>query len=449
MRGVRNFFDPYLQVSNRLEQYTLLNQNFDKVELIIMGGTFPSFDVSYQDEFVKYALKAMNDYGRFFDEGEIDFVKFKRFFELPVYVKDEARTKRIQKKLLELKGECELEKEQRKNEKSSVRCVAMCLETRPDYSKEKEINQMLKLGCTRVELGVQSVYDNVLKKIERGHSVKDSVKATQLLKDSFLKTGYHIMSGLPGSSKEMDVEVFKELFSNPDFMPDALKIYPCMVIKGTKLSEDYEKGGFTPLTTSEAMEIIIKGKKHVPEFCRVMRVQRDISSKIITSGVDITNFRQKLDEEMKKRGVKCRCIRCREPRGKTIDFDNVKMKRVDYSASGGEEVFLSLDDVKNDLLLGFLRLRIPYQPFRKEITPGSVGIRELHVYSPSVGIGKKEKGAVQHKGFGRKLMEEAEKIASEEYDAKKILVISGIGVREYYRAKLGYRNDGPYVSKKI
>ncbi len=446
MRAIRNKYDPYLQVMNRLEQYVLLNQNFDKVELIVMGGTFPSFDLRYQKNFVKNAFKAMNDFSKFYTKGEFDFVKFKEFFELPVDVKDEARVRKVQKKLMKLKGKCELGKEMKRNEKSKVRCVALALETRPDYSRKKEINNMLNLGCTRVELGVQSVYDSVLKKIERGHTIQDTVKATQLLKDSFLKVGFHIMPGLVG--KERDSKMFEELFTNSDFMPDALKIYPCMVMPGTKLYEKYKKGKFKPISTKEAIDRIIEGKKFIPEFCRVMRVQRDVPTKVTSAGVDITNLRQKLDEEMQKRGVKCRCIRCREPRGKKLGFDNIKLKRIDYVASSGEEKFLALEDVKNDILLGFLRMRKPYKPFRKEITDRSIGVRELHVYSSSVGLGKKGTG-IQHKGLGIRLMKEAEKVAHEEWDAKKILVISGVGVREYYKKKLGYRLDGAYVSKKI
>ncbi len=447
MRAIRNKYDAYLQVFNRLEQYIALGHFPDKIELIIMGGTFPSFDLEYQQEFITHAIKAMNDFGaEFFPKGIFDFKKYKDFFEMPGEMKDEARVKRIQERVSALKGKSELEKEQKRNEKSKIRCVAMCLETRPDYCFEKEINTMLRLGATRVELGAQTVYEEVLKKIKRGHTVKDTIKATQLLKDSFLKAGYHMMPGLPGSSNEQDVMMFKELFSNPDFQPDALKIYPCMVIEGTELFDLWKKGKYLPLTTEKAAEMLVEIKKFIPEYCRIMRVQRDIPTTMIAAGVDRTNLRQYAAKILKEKNIKCRCIRCREPKGRELDFNAVKMKRFDYTASHGKEIFLSAVDETNDILLGFCRLRIPYKPFRPEITKDSAGIRELHVYGTVVPVG--EKGEIQHKGFGKKLLQEAEKIAKEEFKCKKMLVISGIGVREYYK-KFGYKKDGAYVSKKL
>jgi elongator complex protein 3 len=395
---------------------------------------------------VKYAFKAMNDFGRmFYRNDKLQFKKFKKFFELPGNINDLEREERIKKRILKLKRKCSLASEQKKNEKEKLRCVALCIESRPDYCGKKEINQMLKLGCTRVELGVQSTYDKVLKRIERGHSVENSVRAIQLLKDSFLKIGFHVMPGLPSSSPEMDTKMFKELFSDQKFMPDALKIYPCMVLKGTKLYKEWKKKRYNPLTTGEAIKIIIAAKKYIPKFCRVMRIQRDIPSKVTEAGVDITNLRQKIHELMARKNVKCDCIRCREPRNKKIDFKNVKLLRYNYDASGGKEVFLSFEDTKNDILLGFCRLRKPYKPFRKEIISSSAGIRELHVYGKAIPIGKK--GSIQHKGYGKKLLNEAEKTAKE-LKARKILVISGIGTREYYK-RLGYRKDGCYMSKKL
>ncbi|MBD3303867.1 tRNA uridine(34) 5-carboxymethylaminomethyl modification radical SAM/GNAT enzyme Elp3 [Candidatus Woesearchaeota archaeon] len=446
MRAIRNKYDAYLQVFNRLEQYIALGHMPDKVELIVMGGTFPGFDSKYQEEFITYALKAMNDFGdEFFSKGEMDFARYKEFFEMPGDMRDDERVKRIQERMIKLKGKSTLAKEQKRNEKSKIRCVAMCLETRPDYCFKKEINEMLKLGGTRVELGVQTVYEDVMRKIKRGHSVQDAVKATQLMKDSFLKTGYHLMPGLPGSSPEKDTAMFKELFSNPDFKPDALKIYPCMVIEGTELYDLWKAKKYKPLTTSVAAKIIAQAKKYIPTYCRVMRVQRDIPTTMISAGVDRTNLRQYVSKILKDKNIKCKCIRCREPKGRKIDFSKSMIKRTDYTASKGKEVFLSAE--VGDVLLGFCRLRIPYKPFRPEITKKSAGIRELHVYGTAVPVG--EKGvALQHKGLGKKLMLEAERIAKEEFKCDKMLVISGIGVRGYYK-KLGYKKEGVYVSKKL
>ncbi|MBR9683256.1 tRNA uridine(34) 5-carboxymethylaminomethyl modification radical SAM/GNAT enzyme Elp3 [Candidatus Woesearchaeota archaeon] len=436
MRGIRNKYSSYLQIFNRLEQYILLGHNVDKVELILMGGTFPSFPIKYQEEFVWGAFKAMNDFSKlFFVKEKLNWSKFKRFFELPVEdLEDKKRINRIQKKLLKLKGKFSkagLLKEQTKNEKAKIRGVALCIETRPDYCTEKEIKRMLRLGCTRIELGVQHLNDKVLDKITRGHDTAETVKATKLAKDHFLKVGYHIMPGLPGSSIGEDKKMFKELFSDSRFRPDALKIYPCMVTKGTKLYDLWARGKYKPLDTERAAKLIAWFKEQIPEYVRVLRVQRDIPTYQIMAGVSMTNLRQYIHEKFKP---SCRCIRCREPKGKEVSFKDVKIKVQQYRASTGEEFFISAEDTKNDLLLGFCRLRI---------TGGLAGIRELHVYGMAAGVG--EKGSVQHKGWGKKLMGTAEEIVLRE-GIKKVTVISGIGVRGYYR-KLGYVKEGTYMVK--
>jgi elongator complex protein 3 len=447
MRAARAHYDSYTQVFNRLEQYIVLGHNPEKVEMIVMGGTFPSFPKRYQKEFVGYAFKAMNDFSEiFYHENGFSFMEFKEFFGLPGMVGDKERITAIHNKLKNIKDELLLEKELKDNETARIRCVALCIETRPDYCKEHHINQMLALGTTRVELGVQTIYNKVLHRIERGHSVEDSIKATQLLKDSFLKVGYHIMPGLPGSNIDDDAYMFKELFDNPDFRPDALKIYPCMVMPGTELHEQWKEGWYKPLTTEQAAKLIAQSKAFIPEYCRVMRVQRDIPTKVTSAGVDMTNLRQYIADAMEKEKLKCRCIRCREPKGKRIDFRNIKIKEEFYEASRGTEVFISAEDRKNDLLLGFCRLRKPYKPFRKEITKKSVGIRERHVYGTATGIG--EPGHIQHRGLGKALLKRAEDIAKKRFNADKILIMSGIGAREYYK-KLGYKKDGVYMGKGI
>ncbi|MBI2148347.1 tRNA uridine(34) 5-carboxymethylaminomethyl modification radical SAM/GNAT enzyme Elp3 [Candidatus Woesearchaeota archaeon] len=447
MRAIRANYDPYLIVFNRLEQYTLLNQVPDKTEVIIQGGTFCSFPKEYQEEVIKYTLKAMNDFSEmFFENNKFNFIKFKEFFELPGTIKDSSRTSRIHEKLLKLKGETYLEKEQLRNETARIRAVALVIETKPDWSKEDEINEILKLGTTRVELGVQTLKENILKITNRGHTLEDTKEATRLLKDSFLKTTFHMMPGLPESNKEEDILMFKELFENEDYKPDSLKIYPCLVMPGTPLYLQYEKGLFKPLNTEEAAEIISDAEKYVPEYCRIMRINRDIPSTVIKDGVMNTNLRQIVDKKVSDSGRKCRCIRCREPMGREVDYNSIEIKKYYYNSSGGKEVFISIEDVNKDILLGFCRLRKPCKPFRKEITESSCGVRELHVYGSSTALDKE--GVVQHKGYGKKLMEEAEKIAKEEWSCGKILVISGIGVKEYYR-KLGYSKDGVYISKNL
>jgi elongator complex protein 3 len=313
---------------------------------------------------------------------------------------------------------------------------------------KKELNNMLEFGTTRVELGVQALSNHILKRIKRGHSIEDTIKATQLMKDCFLKVGYHMMPGLPGVSYADDVNYFKDLFKLSDFRPDALKIYPCMVIEGTELYTLWKKGRYKPLTTKKAAQMIVSIKKHIPKYVRIMRIQRDIPTFMTAAGVDRTNLRQYVSKILQKKKQECQCIRCREPRDKKIDFKNVRMLTCYYEASKGAEVFISAEDIKNNILLGFCRLRIPYKPFRKEITKDSAGIRELHVYGTTEKIGKKGKN-VQHKGIGKKLVKEAERIARDVFDKKKMLVISGIGVKEYYCKKLGYKKDGVYVSKRL
>jgi len=464
-RAIRNSYDPYLQVSSRLEQYIAMNRVPDKVELIIMGGTFTSFPLNYQEEFIKYTYKAMNDFSaKFFDSvtKKLNTSKFNSFFRLPANLNDDSRTLAIQEDLLKMKdmnekGEHEelaesknviLEEQQKINETAKIRLVALCFETRPDWSNEPQIDMMLKLGATRVEIGVQTVYNRVLERIKGMHTVEETIKETQLLKDSFLKIGYHMMPGLPDVTREQDIHSLNQIVQNPDFMPDALKIYPCMVLRGTELYEDWKKGTFNPITTEQSADIITEFKKNVPKWLRIMRVQRDIPTFMTESGVDKTNLRQYLEIKLKEKGIKCSCIRCKEPKSKEVSWDDVKMLRQDYDASGGKEIFISCEDTKNDILVGFARVRKPYKPFRKEIDGNTLGIRELHVYGPAVNIGKHDSSSSQHRGIGKSLLTEAEKIAKEDYDARKMLVISGICVREYYR-KFGYKTEGPYMAKNM
>lgn len=447
MRAKRNFYDPYLQVFNRLEQYALLNHSFDKVELIIMGGTFLSMPSNYQNDFVLYSFKAMNDFSSiFFKNNEFNFIKFKKFFELPADVHDKDRVSRLQKKILALKKDSNLEKEHLRNEKSSVRCVTLAMETRPDYGKLKHGNELLRFGTTRVEIGVQSVYDDILKKVKRGHTTKDTIKSFQILKDLGFKITAHYMPGLC-QDKKRELLGLKELFNNPDYRPDMLKIYPCMVLKGTELYSLWQKGEYKQMTLQEAAELISEFKRIVPKYVRISRVQRDIPTHIIDASVGNTNLRQYVQELLEKKGIECKCIRCRES-GRATKINKVQIVIERYIASKGIEYFISAEDKKNNILIGFCRLRIPNKCLRKEINKKSALIRELHVYSSAVGIGKKAiKGQLQHKGFGRLLLKKAAEIAKRN-KRTKLVVIAGVGVRSYFY-KLGYKKDGVYVSKKL
>ena len=452
LRAIRNKFDPYMQIFNRLEHYVVMGHSPEKVELIVMGGTFPSFDWRYQKRFIAFCYKAMNDFSQlFFKKDRFDFIRFKEFFLLPGRVGDKERIKRISAKVKRLKGKSDLLKEQIKNEQSKIRCIGLTIETRPDFAKLKHANRMLLLGCTRVELGIQSVYDRALKAIKRGHSVKDSIKAMRILKDLGFKINAHYMIGLPSVSAEDDIAGLKELFSNPDFRPDMLKIYPCLVVEGTELYQIWKKGKYNPLSVEDAAKIIIEFKRIVPEYVRIMRVQRDIPDFMISAGPKLTNLRQYIQEKMKKLGLKCKCIRCREiGRSGLKKIGKLDYKVLIYEASKGSEFFISAECKK--WIVGFCRMRFPSECLRKEITERSALIRELHVYGTAMPIGKTVDSdrlaiQVQHKGVGKRLMSIAEQLAKEN-GKNKMVVISGIGVREYYR-KLGYRKEGVYMVKKI
>lgn len=452
MRGLRNNFDAYLQVFNRLEQYIVLGQSFDKIELIIMGGTFPSFDKKYQEDFVTDAFSAMNDFSEEFFENETFLtMKFREFFELPcdVRVVDEKRSERIKNRILNLKNSHKknLIDEQIKNESSNIKCVGLTVETRPDYGTLNEGNELLKLGCTRIELGIQSVYEEALSAIDRGHTVEQSIESIKALRDLGFKLNFHYMPGLPGIDYQKDLDGMKQLFSNPNFRPDMIKLYPCMVIPNTKLFEDFENGKFTPISTQESAKLIAQFKPFIEGYCRVMRIQRDIPTFKTTAGVDKTNLRQEID----KHNPNCKCIRCREVghlARKGIIPENIEIRVKEYEANEGTEFFISAEDFDKNILIGYCRLRFPSQSLRKEITNTCSIVRELHVYGEALKVGDKANlEQSQHSGWGKKLLAKAEEI-SKENNKDKVLVISGVGVRGYYR-KLGYQLDGPYMKKTI
>jgi elongator complex protein 3 len=467
MRGIRNDYDAYLQVFNRLEQFVLLGQGVDKIEIIVMGGTFTATHPQYQLEFIYGVFKALNDFSSmFFDGSVIDFTKFKEFFELPANTGDKVREASIKKKLYSLKDlnyDCSdkgLLDEQIKNETSRVRSVALCIETKPDWGLLEHGNRMLAQGCTRVELGIQSVYDDVLEHVHRGHDSAVSKRSIQVLRDLGFKINFHYMPGLPLTSRERDIAGMKQIFSDPDYKPDMIKFYPCMVGPKTALYHDFKAGKFEPIGTDEAMSRILEVKKFVPRYCRIQRVQRDVPTKYWEAGVGHTNLRQMIHQKAAKDSGNdnvangedssiermCNCIRCREPKGKEVSWENVSIRVEEFEASGGVEFFIEAYDSKNDYIIGFCRLRFPKEFLRPEIVSGSCLIRELHVYGSATAIG--DDGDVQHKGWGQKLMIKAQEIARL-HGKTKMVVISGVGVREYYVKKLGFVKQGPYVVKDL
>ena len=425
-------YHPYIQTFNRLYQLKNIGHAIDKVELIIMGGTFASRCLDYQEWFVSQALRAMNDFSArsktiASNQREIEIVPPNDF----QYLHD------IQKE----------------NEHSKVRCVGLTFETRPDYSKVEDINRMLEYGVTRVELGVQTLYNHIYKRVDRGHTIADVIEANGMLRDSAIKVAMHMMPGL-SSSDESDKFMFKRLFSEESFCPDMLKIYPCLITEGSEFYEMWKKGEYEPYTSEQAVDLIVDVKKHLPKWVRTMRIQRDIPATLITAGVKKSNLGELVYNRLKDEDIQCQCIRCREvghkkSQGIEADYNNLELLRTDYTVCGGREIFLSIEDTANDILIGFTRLRIPSNNvFRPEITETTSLIRELHVYGQMQKLGHKQADLWQHKGFGSQLLEEAEKIAKNEFGKDKMSIISGIGVRDYYR-KFNYHKDGAYMSKFI
>lgn len=407
LRAVNCNYDPYLQVKNRLKSLFLQGHSTTKCEIVIIGGTFSALPQNYRQFFVKRIYDALNG-----------------------------------------KESKDLEEAKNLNEIAEHRCVGLTVETRPDYIDEREILFLRKLGVTHVEIGVQSIFDDVLKKNKRGHSVEQTIRATQLLKDAGFKVCYHLMPNLYGSSFEKDLKMFEIIFKDSRFKPDYLKIYPCCVIEGTELFGLWQKGKYVPYTEEELKTLIREIKKQVPFWVRIKRLIRDIPPEYIVAGNKITNLRQIILEEK----YHCCCIRCREIKDRKIDFVP-HLFIEEYSASLGREYFLSFEDKKRGKLVSFLRLRIPSQIFTskphfiKELE-GAAIIREIHTYGPVVEVGKHDLQKSQHRGFGHKLLLEVEKIAFERYGLKKIAVIAAVGTRQYY-AKFGYRQLGEYMIKEI
>ncbi len=339
-------------------------------------------------------------------------------------------------------------KEIRKNEISNIRSIGLTIETKPDWALEEHCNMMLEYGTTRVEVGVQTLNEECLKKTNRGHGLKETKKAFQVMKDMCFKINAHMMIGLPNSNLKIDEESLINLFKLPDYRPDMLKIYPCLVSKGTPLYKMWEKGLFKPIETNEAAKIIARAYKYFPRYVRVMRVQRDIPTPNIDAGVKNSNLRQYVETEMKELNIKPKDIRSREVGFKILEgkkLGEFKLEIEKYNSSKGIDFYIDVVD-ENDYLIGFIRLRFPYEiGLRKEINEKTALIRELHVYGIKTPVG--DEGDFQHRGWGRKLLKKAEEIAKEN-NYNNIAIISGIGVREYYR-KFGYELEGVYMTKKL
>ena len=412
MRAIRCGYDPYVQVAHRLKALVNNGHEPTKIELIVIGGTWSYLPIKYKYWYILNCFKAAND----FQKKEIDLKnKYKQNLSLA--------------KLKEL-----LKIEQKKNESAKYNLIGVTLETRPDYINTDELFEMRNLGCTRVEIGVQAIDDKILALNKRGHGVKEIADATRMLKKFGFKVTYHLMPALPGATPKKDLELFKKLFSDEIFQPDQIKFYPTVVTKGSLLYKWYKQGKYKPYSDKVLQELIVECKGAVPTYVRIIRLIRDIPGESIIAGNKITNLRQ----VMKDRGVKCNCIRCREAKDQPVkEYD---LNIIEYKSSGGVEYFISADSRDGKTLFGFCRLRIDkLSPIAPAI------IRELHVYGELVSMGSKKK--VQHSGLGKKLLDAAERLARAT-EVDKLAIISGVGVRGYYR-KLAYKLKDSYMIKEL
>ncbi|WP_336037988.1 tRNA uridine(34) 5-carboxymethylaminomethyl modification radical SAM/GNAT enzyme Elp3 [Halobacterium yunchengense] len=427
-RGVQNDYDPYGQVTLRLHQLREIGHPVDKVELILMGGTMTARSHDYQEWFVKRALEALNDYDL---DADPEPSETESFAQDP--------------------GEYEfryLEDVKTDNEFGDIRNVGTTFETKPDWCDPEQVDRMLDLGGTKVEVGVQTTFERVNREMHRGHGVQASIDANRRLRDAAFKVGFHMMPGQPGMSEEMVLEDFRRLFEDERWKPDYLKIYPTLVVRDTATYDMWRRDEFQPLRNEEAAELVAEIKDMIPRYTRLQRVQRDIPADHIDAGVWKSNLRQLARQRMDDHGWTCECIRCREAGMNDEDPGDVELDVLTYDAAGGTEHFISFEDFERDLLVGFARLRFPNDPVREELADAAL-LRELHVYGSEVGVGD-ETGddQHQHRGYGRRLMERAEELAADA-GYGKLSVISGIGARQYYKRKLGYHQDGPYVSKRL
>jgi len=453
MRARMLAFDPYRQVKVRIQALRNIGHNTDKIELIILGGTWSSYPKKYQVWFLRECFKAMNEGGvlsyRGFMAGAVEPASK---IDSQNDRSNNQANRYSQLNFTDLK--VELLTQQKQNETSKHRCVGLVIETRPDCVNEDHVKWLRFLGATKIQLGVQTLDDKLLALNKRGHTVRQTEAAIRLLRLAGFKLHLHWMLNLYGSSPQKDLIDFKKLFGDEAMRPDEIKIYPCMLLKNTELNKLYKKGKYKPYSKSQLLELLIKGKSVVPRYCRISRLFRDIPSFEVVSGVKETNFRQIVQEEMKKRGLKCNCIRCREVRNLELSMKNVELKTIVYKTNIGKEIFLNyvLDDEK---ILGFLRLSLLFENvssknFIHEIRNSAL-IREVHVYGEAKQLIKRQKfdkeAGVQHLGLGKKLIERAERLAKEN-DYHKIAVISAIGTRGYYR-KQGYKLDKLYMHKKV
>ncbi len=488
-RAERNSFDPYLQTYNRLQAFQNIGHQIDKVELIILGGTWSYYPEAYQIWFIKECFRALNDYGEKIDDRERIENYYhemrERLKEVETAIKHrpvpgnnpvinkqamqayqvhgEELSKSYNQTVSEMYVAPEkiggfdqyqtadwssLEAEQHRNETAISRNVGLVIETRPDNISEAEVLRIRRLGCTKTQIGFQSLNDAVLDLNKRGHDVAATRRAVKLLRQAGFKIHAHWMPNLYGSSVEIDKGDYDILFNDLDFKPDELKIYPCSLIESAELMQYYQRGEWKPYSEPELLDILTYCLTHTPPFCRLTRVIRDIPSTDIVVGNKKTNFREIAEKKLTELGEKSSDIRAREIRKQEVSAEDLELNLVKYETSVSHEIFLqyivkeSGKPPEQSKIAAFLRLSIPTVPnFIDELKDGAI-IREIHVYGQTVGIGKKTEGKAQHLGLGQKLIDEAVKL-TKEAGLRKLAVISAIGTREYYR-KRGFTKGSLY-----
>lgn len=481
-RAEKNAFDPYLQTYIRLLTYKNLGHPVEKIEIIILGGTWSFYPETYQIWFIKRIFDAMHDFGNNID-GRDDVVaalQQKSMFTgenisnvtiqgislnesynqvvQNIYADEMYRSRGLVDEIAggnhersvvdEFATWDELEAVHKENETADCRAVGLVIETRPDHISEEEVIRVRRLGCTKVQIGFQSLNDKVLTMNKRGHDVQATRRAVKLLRKAGFKIHAHWMPNLYGSSPQEDIEDYDKMFGDADFRPDELKIYPCSLIESAELMQQYQSGEWEPYTHDELLRVLVACFKETPEYCRLTRVIRDIPGTDIVDGNKVTNFRQLVDIELERQGLKSSDIRAREIRKKQVTGDDLHLNSVAYASSMSEEIFLQYITDDRDIA-GFLRLSLPVadEPALVDELEGCAMIREVHVYGLAVGIGESVEGRAQHLGLGKKLIEEAVTIAKAK-GYKKLAVISSIGTREYYR-KRGFSDGHLYQIRDI
>ncbi len=480
-RAEQNSFDPYLQTYTRLQAFYNTGHPTDKIEIIVLGGTWSFYPETYQIWFIKRIFDALHDFGVQHDRRPEVEAALKSVSQLHpehntanviihgadmaqtynqavqrVYESEMARSRQIAAKVAETERSPvdeyatweELEAAHRFNETAPCRCVGLVIETRPDHISEEEVLRVRRLGCTKVQIGFQSLNDDVLRKNKRGHTVAATRRAVKLLRQAGFKIHAHWMPNLYGSSPDLDIDDYTRMFADPDFRPDELKIYPCSLIDSAELMRFYEAGLWQPYTHDELLRVLTECFQRTPEYCRLTRVIRDIPGTDIVVGNKATNFRQIVEDELKHRGIKGSDIRAREVRLRSVTPDQLERDELRYATSAGEEVFLQYI-TQDRAIAGFLRLSLPdpdLAPLTDELVQAAI-IREVHVYGQAVDIGESSAGRAQHAGLGTALIERAAEIARE-HGCAKLAVISAIGTRGYYR-KRGFEDGKLYQVRTL